>query len=146
MRAALTKKKRGSLYSVYSLKKKQTLRQKAILQIEGYYKSYRTFPSPEAGFGYWGKLQTPFWINLRFEGEIQGKIPKRQLTVWVVVYWFSHEVVSDSCGHMDLPDSSVHGILQARTLKWVAISFSRESSQPRDQTQISCTAGRFFTN
>ena len=43
------------------------------------------------------------------------------------------------------PGSSVHGILQARILEWVAISFSRGSSQPRDQTQISCTAGRFLT-
>ena len=41
--------------------------------------------------------------------------------------------------------SSVHGILQARILEWVAISFSRESSQPRDQTQVSCIAGGFFT-
>ena len=37
------------------------------------------------------------------------------------------------------PDSSVHGISQARTLEWVAISFSRGSSQLRDQTHISCT-------
>ena len=44
-----------------------------------------------------------------------------------------------------LLDFSVHGILQARILGWVAISFSRESSRPRDQTQISCIAGRFFT-
>ena len=42
------------------------------------------------------------------------------------------------------PGSSVHGILQARILEWVAISFSRESSLPRDPIQISCTAGRFF--
>ena len=37
------------------------------------------------------------------------------------------------------------GILQARILEWVASSFSRESSQPRNRTQISCIAGRFFT-
>ena len=53
------------------------------------------------------------------------------------------------CNHMDwsLPDSSVPGILQARIL-WVAISSSRESSQPRAQTHISCIscpAGRLFT-
>ena len=36
------------------------------------------------------------------------------------------------------------GILQARILKWVAISFSRLSFQPRDWTQVSCIAGRFF--
>ena len=52
------------------------------------------------------------------------------------------------CDLMDysLPGSSVHGILQARILEWVAISFSRGSSQPRDQTWVSCIAGRFFTN
>ena len=37
--------------------------------------------------------------------------------------------------------SSVHGLLQAKILEWVAISFSRKSSQPRDRTRISCIAG-----
>ena len=50
------------------------------------------------------------------------------------------------CGPMDwsLPDSSVYGILQARILEWVAISFSRGSSRPRDRTQVSHIAGRHF--
>ena len=43
------------------------------------------------------------------------------------------------------PGSSVHGVLQTRILEWVTIPFSRTSSQPRDWTWISCTAGRFFT-
>ena len=43
------------------------------------------------------------------------------------------------------PCSSVHGISQVRILEWVPIPFSRGSSQPRDWTQISCTAGQFFT-
>ena len=43
------------------------------------------------------------------------------------------------------PDSSVRGVLQARILEWVAIPFSRKSSQPRDRTEVSCIAGRFFT-
>ena len=43
------------------------------------------------------------------------------------------------------PGSSVHGILQAIILEWVAIPFSRGSSQPRDWTEVSCVAGRFFT-
>ena len=43
------------------------------------------------------------------------------------------------------PGSSVHGILQARVLQWVAILFSRESSQLRDWNQVSCIAGWFFT-
>ena len=50
------------------------------------------------------------------------------------------------CDPMDCspPGFSVHGILQARILDWVAISFSRGSSQPRDWTWVSCIAGRFF--
>ena len=51
------------------------------------------------------------------------------------------------CDPMDCssPDSSFHGILQARILEWVASPFPRGSSQPRDQTWVSCIAGRFFT-
>ena len=43
------------------------------------------------------------------------------------------------------PGSDVHGIFQGRTLEWVAIPFSRESSQATDRTQVSCIAGWFFT-
>ena len=52
------------------------------------------------------------------------------------------------CDPMDYspPGSSVHEIFQARILQWVSISFSRGSSQPRDWTRVSCTAGRFFTD
>ena len=42
------------------------------------------------------------------------------------------------------PSSFVHGILQARILEWIAVPFSRGSSQPWDRTHISCMAGRFF--
>ena len=41
--------------------------------------------------------------------------------------------------------SSDHGIFQARILEWIAFLFSRGSSQTRDQTQVSCIAGRFIT-
>ena len=44
----------------------------------------------------------------------------------------------------DPTDYTVHGILQARILEWVDIPFCRGSSQPRDQTQVSCIAGRFL--
>ena len=47
------------------------------------------------------------------------------------------------CDPMDL---TFHGILQARILEWVAFPFSRGFSQPRDQTQVSCIVGRFFTS
>ena len=55
--------------------------------------------------------------------------------------------MSDSCDPMDWspPGSSVHGILQARILEWVAISFSRGYSRPRDRTHVPCIAGSFFT-
>ena len=45
-----------------------------------------------------------------------------------------------------LPGSSVHGILQLRILERVAIFFSGGSSRPRNQTRVSCIAGRFFTS
>ena len=44
-----------------------------------------------------------------------------------------------------LSGSSVHGIFQARVLEWIAISFSRGSYRPHNQTQVSCIAGRHFT-
>ena len=61
-------------------------------------------------------------------------------------WWFSCSVVSDSFDPLDcsLSGSSVPGILQARTLEWVAVPSSRRSSQLRDRTRVSCIAGRFF--
>ena len=51
------------------------------------------------------------------------------------------------CHPMDCspPGSSVHGVLQARILEWVAIPFSGGSSRPRDRSRVSCIVGRFFT-
>ena len=43
-------------------------------------------------------------------------------------------------------DYTVYGIFQARIVEWVAVPFSRTSSQPRYQTQVSSIAGRFFTS
>ena len=54
----------------------------------------------------------------------------------------SRLVVSDSLRHHGI----VYGILQDRMLEWVAFPFSRGSSQPRDQTQVSLIAGGFFTS
>ena len=53
----------------------------------------------------------------------------------------SCSVVSDSAHQASLS----MGVLQARILEWVAMPSSRGSSQPRDQTQVSCIAGVFFT-
>ena len=46
---------------------------------------------------------------------------------------------------VSLSGSSVHRIFSARILEWVVISSSKRSSQPRDQTQVSCITGKFFT-
>ena len=60
-------------------------------------------------------------------------------------------LVTQSCGTLcdpkdcSPPGSSVHGILQARIVEWVAIPFSRGSSHPRGRTVASCITGRFFT-
>ena len=62
--------------------------------------------------------------------------------------WFSLKVkVAQSCPALcDPMDYTVHGILQVRILEWVAVPFSRGSSQPRDRTQVSGLVGRFFTS
>ena len=70
------------------------------------------------------------------------------LLEWATVSLWSE--VAQSCPTLcnpvdgSQPGSSVHGILQARILEWVAISFSKGSSRPRDRTQVSCIAGRCF--
>jgi len=65
-------------------------------------------------------------------------------------WWFSHLAMSNPCNFMDCNplDSSVHEIFQVRILEWVAISYSWESSQPRDPTTSPANpalAGGFFT-
>ena len=58
-----------------------------------------------------------------------------------------HVQVVQSCLTLcDPMDYTVHGILQARILEWVAVLFSRGSPHPRDQSQVSHIAGRFFTS
>ena len=62
-----------------------------------------------------------------------------------------HVLVAQSCLTLcnltdcSPPGFSAHGILQTRILEWIAIPFSRGSSQPRDRTRVSCIAGSFFT-
>ena len=66
---------------------------------------------------------------------------------YVCVCVLVHPLCLTLCDTKDYsqPGSSVHGILHARILEWLPISFSRGSSQPKDQTLISCIAGWFFT-
>ena len=70
--------------------------------------------------------------NCTFESESESEIAQSCLTL---------------CDPMDcsLSGSSVHGIFQARVLEWIAISFSRGSSQPRNRIRVSRIAGRCFT-
>ena len=82
----------------------------------------------------WKELDTAEWLSLSY----------LKLTCGVL----SCLVVSNSLGPhglCGLSGFSVHKISQARILEWFAISYSRVSSWPRDQIQISCIAGRFFT-
>ena len=71
------------------------------------------------------------------------------LLCWIGLFDIGTEVAQSCptlCDPMDcsLPGCSVHGIFQARVLEWVAISFSRRSSQPRDRTRVSHIVGRRF--
>ena len=71
------------------------------------------------------------WIPALEGGFLtSGPRGKSQRGVW---WWFSHQVVSDSCDPMDCspPGSSVHGILQARILEWVAIGMGFKSAASR---------------
>ena len=101
------------------------------------------------------------WFSLSLSGLLpfipsQYIFKKAQATwrghVWVSGQrlWPGLSEVTQSCPtlcnpmYCSLPGSSLHGILQARVLEWVAISFSRGSSQPRDRTQVSRIPGRRF--
>ena len=73
-------------------------------------------------------------------------VPKTDSIVnqpWVSDWVKVTQLCPTPCNPMDY---TVHGILQARILEWVAVSFSRGSSQPRDRTQVSLIAGGFCTN
>ena len=86
-----------------------------------------------------GKKKVSFLSNPK-EGQCQ-----RMFKVLVKVLVF--QLCPALCNPMDcsLSGFSVHGVLQARILEWVAMPFSRRSSQSRDQTQVTCIAGGFFT-
>ena len=76
-------------------------------------------------------------------GELQAISILPEHEVWLKVKVKVAQLCLAVC---DPKDYTVHGILQARILQWVAFPFSRGSSQPRDRTQVSHIAGRFFTS
>ena len=77
-----------------------------------------------------------------------GRMWKFVLGIWRVRLCLVIQSCPTLCGPMGCSPLglSAHGILQARILERVAISFSRGSSQPRDWTYVSCTAGGFLTS
>ena len=83
-------------------------------------------------------LRTPWTVWEGYETRITSKWKK------VKVESPSHVQLFATPWTTSLPGSSLHGILQARVLEWVAISFSRGSSQSRDQTRVSRIPGRRF--
>ena len=114
-------------------------------------------------------LMSLFWVNVQFSGTcptpklLHFKMRISLPPIYGVVYLVSWCVCREwgveegeervaqlcwtLCDPMDCspPDSSVHGIFQATILEWVAVSFSKASSQPRDWIRVSCFAGRRFT-
>ena len=82
------------------------------------------------------------WTELSWVHQLSSKFHRLNFSCSLSAHpsEFSISVLCDPMGY------TVHGILQARILEWVAVPFSRRSSQPRDRTQVSHTAGRFFTS
>ena len=79
---------------------------------------------------------------VQFSNMFEYPCARCRVRCWVIARKGGREKGPMDCS---LPGSSVHGILQARTLQRMAVSFSRGSSPPRDQTQVSRIADRFFT-
>ena len=103
--------------------------------------------------GMWDLISQPGieLVPLYWKGRVLTTGPQGK-SLWLswLPHLFDHSVAQSCptiCGPMDcsLSGSSVHGIFQARVLEWIAISFSRGSSRPRNPTQVSRIAGRRFT-
>ena len=77
-------------------------------------------------------IRLGLWVFRKEDHE--GKVPFSSYSVKSVCVCLVTQSCLTLCDPMDcnLPDSSVHGILQARILEWVAMPFSRGSSQPKD--------------
>ena len=75
-----------------------------------------------------------------------GDIPVMQVTVLFAALQKTEWKATQSCLTFCNSVDCTHGILQARILEWAAFPFSRGSSQPKDQIEVSWIAGRFFTS
>ena len=105
------------------------------------------------------QARTLEWLAISFSSAWKWKVKVKSLsrvrlftTPWTAAYQappsmgFSRQEYWSGVPLPSPMDYTDHGILQARILEWVAFPFSRGSSQPRNRTQISCIAGRFFTS
>ena len=99
---------------------------------------------------HWGRVELEFkprqWTlkSKRWSGDRSQPMTSVCCRVLLCLVTQLCPTLCDPMGY-SLPGSSVQGFLQARILEWVAMPPSRGSSQPTDQTQVSCIAGRFFT-
>ena len=100
-----------------------------------------------------GILSHPFYAFNFFLNSTKALLPPGSL-LWlqfdILLKWRKVKVKFQSCPTLcdpmdcSLQGSSIHGVFQGRVLEWVAISFSRGSSWPRDQTRVSLTVDRCF--
>ena len=84
------------------------------------------------------------WESLAMQGDQSSQLKGNQ--PWIIFGKVKAKVAQSCLTLCDPMDCSIHGILQTRILEWAAVPFSRGSSQPRYQTQVSCIAGGFFTS
>ena len=91
---------------------------------------------------FWLLIPQDDWYIIPIDTMIIFGVAAKSLRAKSVVKWKSLSPIQP-CDPMDY---TVHGILQARILEWLAFPFSRGSSQPRDRTQVPHIAGGFFTS
>ena len=121
--------------------------QEAWLQNPGHFTlrtGWDTTPEGETGRSQDLDLETisMTWAITAYPGENPGTLHSNE--GWCRQVTQSCPTLCNPWTICRLPGSFVHGILQARILEWVFVPFSRGSFQPRDRTQASCIAGRFF--
>ena len=88
-------------------------------------------------------LHTCVCCSITHKTRTQPSVPWWMNKDFMVCIYASKVKVAQLC--LTLCDPMDYGILQVRILEWVAFPFSRGSSWPRNQTRVSCSAGRFFT-
>ena len=106
----------------------------------------------QKGYGFWSQDPRPFCCKSLTSLSWLWESPfwSEPSVFFCKKGWHSQCSVAQLCPTLCNPmdcsplGSSVHGILQARIMEWDAIPSFRASSWPRDRTQVSCIAGRFF--